>query len=278
MVNNKYTTYRMCTLAHGGASTPRKRESTLRRESLNLCWKNSENFHGERATSERRGGDVYLPAASNTFDFETLLGLFSSNVCSRSSGPFPRVRLKYPLDVEYYLDMKILARGELQLVTTSLRNGSRTTGFSLQQKETKFLRWDASTNRGSDPGRMTQRSVMIGTLAVPWLLGVNSNYRYVVSFDPAYGAQRVNPPLGEWKMRVCVSSYFATSSLKYYPRRRVTKEKHWFDAFDTFRKREQSRFRFIDPPSEADCQILTFWYLLGVNIRSLILDKCIFLR
>jgi len=50
--------------------------------SSNSCWKNSENFHRERTS----GGPVYLPAASNTFDSETLLGLFSSNVYSRSSG------------------------------------------------------------------------------------------------------------------------------------------------------------------------------------------------
>jgi hypothetical protein len=49
--------------------------------SSNSCWKNSENFHRERASE----GPVYLPAASNTFDSETLLGLFSSNVYSRSS-------------------------------------------------------------------------------------------------------------------------------------------------------------------------------------------------
>jgi len=68
-----YGTRRKYIVKKGGAHSAR---------SSNSCWKNSENFHRERAS----GGPVYLPAASNTFDSETLLGLFSSNVYSRSSG------------------------------------------------------------------------------------------------------------------------------------------------------------------------------------------------
>jgi len=89
--------------------------------SSNSCWKNSGNFHRERAS----GGPVYLSAASNTFDSETRFIFLKRLLALKwvTCLPFPplRICLKYPLGVEYYLDMKIPAKGRVATLATSLR-------------------------------------------------------------------------------------------------------------------------------------------------------------
>lgn len=62
----------------------------------------------------KRAGVVYLPAVNNMFDFETLF-YFPQTFARALKWPpaaFSCIRLKHPLDVEHYLDIKIPRQGE----------------------------------------------------------------------------------------------------------------------------------------------------------------------